>query len=340
MYNDLNTVNRAWSLLTHWGSTRPSTSPRERDLWTYREAWRDWLRWRSDRYLKVRTRCRGVALNLTASLDKSPHACVDASIRLGLSVALFHGDRVVFTSSCGRKLEAKEDAVVLGSLRGQLWYRLDSQREGDRGAMLEGSNANLAWCFAPFDMEDIELVRRGSVVKLLPPRVLDLPLARIPMFHGGLLRIVYEQGAVMRCGLEIDAAEIVSTVSHGAVVFAIERRVNSSNVARYRVFYEGFFGWISEKIRGGSEEFMVSKEPLDADSRVLLEQLRTEAADAAQGGDLASQMSLVPVNSPSEAVDQWCQSVLELQQASTPVGGGEGREKEVHQHHPMRSKRR
>jgi hypothetical protein len=252
-----------------------------------------------------------VSLNLTASLDKSPRACVDASIRLGLSVALFHGDRIVFNSSCGRKLEAKEDAVVLGALRGQLWYRLDSQREGDRGAMLEGSNAHLAWCLAPYDMEDIELVRRGSVVKILPSNVLSLNLARIPVYHGCLLRVVYEQGAVMRAGLEIDAADVLGTLAHDAVVFAVERRVNSSNIARYRVFYEGIFGWISEKIRGGHEEYMVSRVSMDAESIAQYEQVRKEAVSAADGNaDMLTKIELVQVKTPEEAMNHWTESVL------------------------------
>jgi hypothetical protein len=43
----------------------------------------------------------------------------------------------------------------------------------------------------------------------------------------------------MRDGLEIDYSDVLCTVPVGTVLYALERRVNSSNIPRFRVIYEG-----------------------------------------------------------------------------------------------------
>ena len=69
---------------------------------------------------------------------------MQASIRLGMSTALFRGDRFLFVKTSGRLLDTKEEAVVLGAFRGQLWYRLDNQLNEGRNELVE--SAALAWC--------------------------------------------------------------------------------------------------------------------------------------------------------------------------------------------------
>jgi hypothetical protein len=87
--------------------------------WLLPEAWRDWQRWRAARFIRVRSRCRSSGPSV--AVDSTPRACAEASIRLGMPFALFRGDRVLFSRTSGRKLDLKEEAVVLGAHKGQLW---------------------------------------------------------------------------------------------------------------------------------------------------------------------------------------------------------------------------
>jgi hypothetical protein len=89
--------------------------------------------------------------------------------------------------------------------------------------------------------------------------ICQLLLPRIPTFHGGLVLVTYSNGAVMRDGLEIDTSEVLCSVPANTTIYALEQRLNSSNVWRLRVIYEKHYGWISERMRGGSEEFMVKR---------------------------------------------------------------------------------
>eukprot|EP01041_Mallomonas_annulata_P001744 gene1744-3367_t len=293
-------VMKAWGLLTSWGCDRPGRSPLQRDMWVYREAWRDWLRWKSGRYVKVRTRCK-TPMSLLLVLDTSIRACVDASIRLGLSVALFRGDRVFFTKSCGKPLETKEEAVILGAYDGQLWYRLDSQ-QGD-GGLQEGSSA--AWCLASYDVESMIISRRAGGENTLPAAIVNIELPRIPVHHGGRLRVVYEGGAVIRDGLEIDTSDVIGTVELNAEVYAIERRINSSNIPRYRVLYQGKFGWISECIRGGTEEAMVTRILIDDPIATANGKMEASIATQSQPDKVNFRIDWSDVNCIEIAMKQW-----------------------------------
>ena len=288
--------------------------------WFLKESYKDWKRWRSSRYIRVRSRCQ--ASGLLIALDVTPRACVEASIRLGLSLAYFRGDRVSFSRSSGRKLEIKEEAVILGAYKGFLWYRLDSQQGNNDGDVMESSA--LAWCLVSSDIEGLVLLKRsfastshnnyendlliqqkqgerkggeleeeqernnininiedadgfsqdsnssfgeatssnsseGSDDDLSKQAVAEIQLPRILSFQGGLVRVTYANGAVMRDGLEIDTSEVLCSVPAETIVYALEQRLNSSNVWRLRVIYNGHYGWISERMRGGSEEYMLQK---------------------------------------------------------------------------------
>lgn len=205
-------ISRAWGLVASWSLERPPTTPLARDIWVYRAAWRDWIRWRKGAFVRVKTRCKQVI-----DLDIRPLSMVAASIKLGLSKPIFRGDRFHFLKSSGRPLQvpshhsllllipfkltgcafqAREEAVVLGCFKGYVWYRLDN-KQGAAGESLADSSS-LAWCLIPADVEGIAWQKRIGGGDSLPDGISDLPLPRIPAFHGGLLLITFENGAVMR----------------------------------------------------------------------------------------------------------------------------------------------
>lgn len=74
------------------------------------------------------------------------------------------------------------------------------------------------------------------------------------------LRVVYQQGATVRRGIEIDSSDIVRRVAVGEELDATERAVTADGVPRYKVrllnkqreAYE--YGWISEHLRGGAKD--------------------------------------------------------------------------------------
>ena len=266
----------------------------DKSSWLFKEAYGDWKRWKSARFIRVRSRCQ--AAGILVAVDVTPRACVEACIRLGLPTALLRGDRVLFSRSSGRKLDTKEEAVILGAYKGQLWYRLDSQQGHADGGIME--SAAIAWSLVASDVEGLTLLRRSYALPISEKSPLtainidnvdgfsqdtnssfgegtssteesdddfsrralaELHLPRIPSFQGGLVLVTYANGAVMRDGLEIDTSEVLCSVPADTVVYALEQRLNSSNVWRLRVIYGGHYGWISERMRGGSEEFMLKK---------------------------------------------------------------------------------
>ena len=68
-----------------------------------------------------------------------------------------------------------------------------------------------------------------------------------------ILRVIYENGATVREGIEIDTTAVVSSLSVGDIAEAFERAVTSDGIGRFRINN----GWISEKLRGGKEEPVV-----------------------------------------------------------------------------------
>ena len=67
------------------------------------------------------------------------------------------------------------------------------------------------------------------------------------------LRIVCQEGAIVRNGIEIDGCENVGSAEMGEVVEAFDRCINSSGVLRYQTSR----GWISELTRGHARENIV-----------------------------------------------------------------------------------
>jgi hypothetical protein len=297
--DDLCLVGKAWRLLTCWSLERQTSAPFKEDLWTYRAGWREWLRLNAGRYVRVKTRCR--SLNMQLVLDTNPIACVEASIRLGLPRALFRGDRILFSLSSGRKLEVPEEAIILGACHGQLWYRLESQH-GDVASVESGQPA---WSLAPYDVDGFCLLRRGYHGQdKFPTLIADLTLPRLPPFQGGLLYLSHTGGAVMRTGIEIDSSEMICTTPPFITVYATERRVNSSSIARYKIFHDGKHGWVSERMRGGSEEVMLSR-VASASETELAEAQRIAMEAAAALVNVAHPIIREDVKSLADAMTSW-----------------------------------
>lgn len=329
--DELDTHSKAWGLLNSWSIERKSSSmPSQSNLWIYRYGWREWLRWRTGRYVRVRTRCK----SLPVLLDRSPVACVEASLRLGLHHAFFRGDRIVFHKSCGRLLETKEEAVILGAHDGRLWYRHDvSGSEASPGsthtaAPLVESSA-LAWSLAPCDVACISLLRRSSGLDglYMPKAVMELVLPHIPAYHGGRVHVVHPDGVDMRDGLEIDDAELLLNIPVNTVLLAMECRVNSSNITRYRVIHDGVHGWISERKRiiGGDDEDLLltpvsTGSALDAANDLEEMQRGLAAAISALAPPVTALQEAVP--SFAAAVSWWTQRVRELGYEADMQEGG------------------
>lgn len=103
----------------------------------------------------------------------------------------------------------------------------------------------------------LKLVRQGL------GREIKLPiLERFKCTYKGGLRVVYNNGAVVRSDLEImDGSANIGTIPMGTVIpqkDVLERRMNSLGVVRYRIKYDPLGGgWISSRIRGGKEEAII-----------------------------------------------------------------------------------
>jgi hypothetical protein len=244
-------------MLSHFSSTPTSSLP----PWLLRESYAEYCRWYDG--IKTRSVTRGsgqcpyATHGMILDLDSSPQACAAASAGLGLSYALLAGDRVRLTRSAGRILELAEEAVVLGSFQGRLYYRIVSQKS-EGGSLTEGGGRAWFW-------DESEVVDGLPFVK--PSLGLGVPLPKPDRFRclaTGGLRIVYEGGAVLRSDLEIfDGSMNLCTAPINTVIprsDVLERRVNSSGLVRYRVRYNDLEGWISARIRGGKEEMIVKPE--------------------------------------------------------------------------------
>lgn len=122
-------------------------------------------------------------------MDISPLSCAAASASLGLSTALLHGDRVDVKRSAGRILELHEEAVVLGSYQGRLFYRIVSQKS-EGGSLTEGGGRAWFWDESEAVEGGLKLIGEDSGRSVLLPK-----LSRFRPRCGGL-KVVYPGGAV------------------------------------------------------------------------------------------------------------------------------------------------
>jgi HECT-domain (ubiquitin-transferase)/SPRY domain len=227
--------------------------------WCINEAFLEYTRWCGDSWTLSATRgvgpYRGTGCSLNVDFDASPISCAAASASLGLEEVLLAGDHVKLPRSAGRILQLDEEAVVVGVYQGRLYYKITSQKS-EGGSLAEGGGR--AWCWDESEVVDglpFVAPSKGRGVKL--PR-----LARFTCLSSGGLKVIYDKGAVLRSDLEIfDGSEPLGTIPVDTVIprdKVIDRRTNSCGGLRYRVITENFGeGWISARIRGGSEDPIV-----------------------------------------------------------------------------------
>lgn len=285
-------------------------SPASRDTmpkWFVEEALHEYNRWRSARWYRSETRGKGphrlANFGLDVDLDTSELACASACASLGLSRVLLPGDRVVVKRSAGRMLELAEEAVVLGTYQGRLFYRIVSQKS-EGGSLTEGGGRAWFW-------DESEVVNEALVNEKAERKGYDVPLPSLGRFRclsSGGLKIVYEGGAVVRSDLEIfDGSVNLGSIPFNTVIpqkDVLERRVNSCGVIRYRIrFEEVGEGWISSNIRGGKEEPIV--QPVDKELPGNINTDTSEAKD--ESVDTAEPEDVIPVtyDTPLECALSW-----------------------------------
>ena len=297
---------KSWLLLSSWSKERSTQLPFSEHMWIYREGWRNWLVWKTGKQMRIRTRCKISSMPVVA--DISPRACMEASVKLGLEYALYSGDHVLFSKSSGRQLGLKEEAIILGAFKGLLWYRLDAQQSNNSGLM---ESSSLAWCLLPADIEGMTVVRRRTFdSSKLPEALLNIPLPRLPMFRGGLIHLFHDSGAVVRDGLEIDTSDVLCNIPSNTIIYAVEKRVNASNINRYRVLFNGSYGWISEKMRGGTEEVMLTE--LTNAGTEQKDKALQELVDAAAAANISGRIVWEEVSSLREAVIYWEEQIRKI----------------------------
>jgi hypothetical protein len=173
-----------------------------------------------------------------------------------LKFVLLSGDTVLVKRSAGRILEVPEEAVVLGTLFGCLYYRLVNQKS-EGSSLSEGGGRPWYWDESEVVTGGLSLIGDGKGMGI------ELPLLnRFCCSASGGLRVIYSGGAVVRSDLEIfDGSSSIGVIAQGTVITkenVLERRVNSCGVIRYRIKHEPIGeGWISSRIRGGKEELIV-----------------------------------------------------------------------------------
>merc|ERR1712194_241640 len=139
---------------------------------------------------------------------------------------------------------------------GKLFYEIISQKS-EGGSLTEGGGR--AWFWDESEVVDnaLKLIDNGLGLGIKLPL-----LERFKCTYRGGLRVVYNNGAVVRSDLEItDLSANIGTIPTGTIIprmDVLERRVNSLGIVRYRIKYEPLGGgWISSRIRGGKEEAIV-----------------------------------------------------------------------------------
>jgi hypothetical protein len=84
------------------------------------------------------------------------------------------------------------------------------------------------------------------------PKVEDTPASSsAPQYR---LKISYANGATVRTGVDIDQSLAVRSLSYGDIVEAFDKSATHEGIPRYRIID----GWISGRLRGGSEESVVT----------------------------------------------------------------------------------
>ena len=235
--------------------------------WMQEEGFSEYNKWRKSNSIVVSSRgCSPIPLctsNLDVNLDTSPYSCGLACALLGMRQVLLCGDKVEVKRCQGRILELPEVAEVLGTMNGRLFYRLTSQKS-EGGSLVEGGGR--AWFWDESEVMDDSLL----ILERKSSHNLEHVIPRLDRFtcYGHDLKVIYEKGALLRSDLEIDSSSSMGTIPVGTTISNIDIldcRMNSSGILRYKVKYNENIGWISKRIRGGSEQLIVERIPTDND---------------------------------------------------------------------------
>jgi len=157
MLKDVHSVNallrESWLLKDGQKTRKPPSKEFLERAWRH---YRRWARSSKPRFLRYLSRAYGQVVEV----DTSDEACLKASgaeLMLGDGrKGLRAGDRVKILQSCGRDLEAPEEAIVIGAFRNRIWYKVDSQHGGGHDGMEEGAGA--VWYWDPEELGMLEVL--------------------------------------------------------------------------------------------------------------------------------------------------------------------------------------
>ncbi|GBG24024.1 E3 ubiquitin-protein ligase HERC2 [Hondaea fermentalgiana] len=121
-------------------------------------AWAHYQRWSQHRLRRYQCRAKGQFVEVDISAAACERASGDHVQLENGRRGLRAGDRVRVLQSCGRDLEASEEACVLGVYNGRIWYRVESQSGGGHEGMEEG--ASHAWYWDPEELGLLEILHQ------------------------------------------------------------------------------------------------------------------------------------------------------------------------------------
>ena len=213
-----------------------------------------------------------------------------------------------------------------------MFYRLDN----NQNASIMRDTGSLAWALTSSDIDGLVVINKnttptptnttttstsGSSIESstttssssymfydIPHDIAEIPLSRIPTFRGGLLVLSHDGEAVMRNGVEIDNSDKICSIPAHSIIYASERRLNSSNIPRYKIYFEGKTGWISERMRGSTEDTMLSR--YLATTKEEEEEYINKAIQDAYTLNVTDRIVWEESRSIQEAVDLWRNKVI------------------------------
>jgi len=211
-------------------------------------------------------------------------------------------------------LELQEEAVVLGTYQNRLFYRLVSQKS-EGGSLMEGGGRAWTWDESEAVDGGLQLIGNGLGR--------SVPLPKLERFNPKCagLKVVYTGGAVVRSDLEIyDGSRSIGTISSGTIIpphEVIERRHNSCGVVRYLIDHApiGERGWISSRIRGGKEEYIVEMLPFDEEDNEEEDNEEEEENDDDDDASSSSSVAILPQYiTPEDSAREWYTNYMKLPQ--------------------------
>lgn len=113
---------------------------------------------------------------------------------------------------------------------------------------------------------------------------LDSPSLDVPSIPRYLLKIIYQNGATVRAGIDIDQSRPIRSLNFGDIVEAYKRAVTHDGIPRYQISD----GWISGKLRGGAGDAVVQVLEYRPTVPLKYQIIREDGAKIRQGCELDS----------------------------------------------------